>query len=314
MKNEEIPFAFLEFGEIDRNNNKKKVWDFRTGQQAYDWLMGARYFNDILGYQKMENNLNKISDKQLIKIFIDYIHHKDDISSNLGKLLALSVVNGKSFLELGSSLFGCIEGMSFCQKLLKEYEIKNLNNDLKNVDWYGIDNSFYMNDLAILSHPDHKIHVRNSIKELQVNTAVFFAKGISLLYAIRKPEELIDIIDRNKICVFDYSFSMKGRQETTVGSGKLLEYLEFAEFDTLKQNNNKEIFVNKNNSFYTKENNRVLLDMVIGETKYIKDFIQLDDTIHTGLTKKLSHDLRNAFYLDKKSDWIKLDKFMEDFI
>ena len=312
MKIEEIPFAFLEFGEIDKNNNKKKVWDFRTGQQAYDWLMGARYFNDILGYKKMENNLNKISEKQLIKIFFDYIHHKDDISSNLGKLLAMGAVDGKSFSELGSSLFGCIEGMSFCQKLLKEYQIKNLNLNLKEVDWYGIDNSTYMNDLAVLSHPEHKIYVTKEIKELKVDTDTFFAKGISLLYAIRQPEELIDIINRNKISVFDYSFSMKGRQQTTVGSGKLLEYLEFAEFDALLKRSEKDIFVNKNNSFYTKENNRVFLDIITGETRYVKDFIQLDQTVR--LNKKLSKDLMTAFLIDKKPDWIKLDVFMEDLI
>lgn len=304
-----IPFAFLEFGEIDEINNKKKVWDFRTGQQAYDFLMAARYFNDILGYKKMEENLGKIPENKLIGMFFDYIHHRNDVSVNLDKLLAMIAVNGRSFLELGSSLFGCIEGMSFCMKLLEKYGTAVII-DLKDVDWYGIDNSVYLNDLAVLSHPEHRIHVMEKMKELKVDTDVFFAKGVSLLYAIRKPEELMKIIESNKLCVFDYSFSMKGRQRTTVGSGKLLEYLDYVEFEELMKKSKKKMYV-RNDSYYAKDNNRVFLNIITGGQKEVEGFIALDRLTRNILSTRPSHEMRTALLLDEVHSWLPIGEFME---
>ena len=38
----ESMFGFLEFGAIDPVDAQRLTWDFRVGQQAYDWFMAAR--------------------------------------------------------------------------------------------------------------------------------------------------------------------------------------------------------------------------------------------------------------------------------
>lgn len=281
--------TYLEFGEKDKNH--KRVYDSKAGLQAYEWFMTSRYFSDILCYRNMTKQLkSSLFPKTIYDNYLEKIHRTNDISYNFKKLLALEVVNGKSFLELGSSLFGCIDGMLACKEMIDKYTNDIIiNTVLEKIDWYGIDISDFMNELAKISYPKYKLHLMNSLDEMNIKTDVFFAKGISLLYAIRKPDEFKKIVDNNTICLFDYSFALKKRQTTTIGSGVEVEYLTLKEcLPVLK--NGKEIYINTVNHDFSGKDRR-FFDMVIAEKPIIDKFI------------KLIKQINNNEYFDIGMDW-----------
>jgi len=264
--------SYLEFGEKDKKKHKK-IYDLKTGPQAYEWFMTSRYFSDILCYKNMLKQIeSKIDPKLIYNNYLKKIHNISDINYNFKKLLALEAVNGKSFLELGSSLFGCIDGMLVCKKMLDKYTKVKTDIILENVNWYGIDISDFMNELAKISYQKYKLCLMKSLAEMNTKTDVFFAKGISLLYAIRKPGDFKKIIDNNTICLFDYSFALKKRQTMTMGTGLEIEYLTLKEcLPVLK---NKEIYVNLDNHDFSGKDRR-FLDMIIAEKPIIDKFIKL---------------------------------------
>ena len=115
--------TYLEFGEIDLVQGKKTIWDFRMHQKAYDWLMLGRYANDMVTYMRMNEQLGRMPISEIMQIYRDEVHHPNDLFLNLGKLCALAIVRDcspdqeLSFYELGQTIYGCIEGMVFCQNL-----------------------------------------------------------------------------------------------------------------------------------------------------------------------------------------------------
>ena len=289
--------TYLEFGEKD-GKRYKKIYDLKMDFQAYEWFMTSRYFSDILCYRNMLKQIeNKVDFKLIYDNYLKKIHKTSDINYNFKKLLALEVINGESFLELGSSLFGCIEGMLVCKKLIDKYTDIQTKIQLENIDWYGIDISDFMNELAKISYPKYKLHLMNSLDGINTKTDVFFAKGISLLYAIRKPEEFKKIVNNNTICLFDYSFALKKRQVTTVGSGLEVEYLTLKECLPVLKNGNKEIYVNLVNHDFSGKDRR-FFDMVIAEKPIIDKFV------------KLSEQAYDNEYFDMEMRWIPLSDVM----
>ena len=153
--------SYLEFGSFDLVEIKKEVWDFRLHQKAYDWFMLGRYANDFLTYLSMKNKLGVLPLKAILKLYNQEIHKGNDSTLNLGKLIALAVTKNdkipSTFYELGQTVFGCIEGMSFYLELLKHLDIEFPAVDLNAVRWYGIDISEMFNHLAVLLHSKYNI-------------------------------------------------------------------------------------------------------------------------------------------------------------
>ena len=98
-KSNSIAFSYLEFGSIDPSLGKKTVDDFRTNAKAYDWLMHARYSNDLFAYHKMIQGLCSNDFNDITDIYANEIHHADDFVFNLNKIMALELV-GSSFMNL----------------------------------------------------------------------------------------------------------------------------------------------------------------------------------------------------------------------
>jgi len=309
--------TYLEFGEIDVGKGGKKVWDFRINQKAYDWLMLGRYSNDLIIYKKMMTAANY---KKIRDLYFSEIHHKNDSESNLNKIIGLLAVEGaigknkrSSFFEFGQTIFGCIEGMEFIQKYVNRKKTFFKKIDLKKNIWYGLDISGFFNELAIILHPEYNVVTSIDFSKLPNKFNVFFAKGISLLYAVRSARQLISIIDRADLSVFDYSFSFNGGEETTIGSGKTIKYLDFNEFLREYKKNGKIMFVCENKSFYNNETKRVYIECVYGSIKYCGKFIQL----HKDLFEKFSTDPEISGIMpdiDKfnsgKINWIPVDEFI----
>ena len=220
-------FSYLEFGSIDSLNGKRIVYDYRTHNKAYEWLMHARYSNDIVSYKHMQQAISKFDEESCIDIFKTEIHHQDDLVVNNNKLLALSI-SGGSFFELGQTLFGCIDGMEFLTGLNEKIIGFKEEVDLRKVKWLGVDISDFFNMLAPMLHAQYDIKV--STEYIKSSVDVFFAKGITLLYAIRSAQQLSDFVLDSKISIFDYSFSLNDEKFTQVGTGKDVSYLSKDEF------------------------------------------------------------------------------------
>jgi len=270
--------SYLEFGEKN-NSDYKKIYDLKTGFQAYEWFMNSRYFNDIICYKNMLKMIEK--NKNINEIFDYYnanIHHKDDICYNLKKLLALDIIKGNSFLEIGSSLFGCIDGMLVCKNILKKFYNIQITTSLNRVNWYGVDISEFMNQIAKIIYQNYNIKTKKFFDDIFNSSDVFFAKGISLLYAIKNLNALEKIIQNNKICLFDYSFSLNKRQQTTIGTGIATFYLTLEECLPVLENN-KVIYVNTKSKGY-KNKDKIFLDMVIGKERDVKNFVKMTKQVN----------------------------------
>lgn len=222
-------FSYLEFGSVNPLSGSRQIYDFRSHEKAYEWLMGARYANDIVAYNKMTAALSFRHFESVEHLFVDEIHHKDDLVFNCNKLIALELFQG-SFFELGQTLFGCINGMGFLTELNALMSPCQKKIDLTGIKWIGVDISEYFNILARLLHSSHDVSIFEDVNELPSHLNVFFAKGITLLYAIRSAEQLFGLISKSDISIIDYSFSISSSVDTQVGTGKDVRYLSKPEF------------------------------------------------------------------------------------
>ncbi|MCX9103492.1 hypothetical protein [Aeromonas veronii] len=242
------PFSYLEFGSIDPATGKRFIYDYKDHDKAYEWLMHARYSNDIYAYQKMLKELAHADFTRIVNIYQNDIHHRDDFVVNNNKLLALEIA-GHSFFELGQTLFGCIDAMSFIQ----EFNYKHLGIKspciLGNVLWQGVDISDFFNLTALQLHNNYHVSAVSDLNTIQPEHDVFFAKGITLLYAVRSADDLLNLTRRKKISIFDYSFSLSDDFSTQIGTGKNVKYLskhEFLSFYEMVKMEGKDIWVRNN--------------------------------------------------------------------
>ena len=322
MGQEEISsLSYMEFGAIDLNSSKKLVWDLKLHQKAYDWCMHARYSNDILCYKTMIEQRDQMSIEALLKLYLAEIHHKDDFSVNIGKLCALatacktaSVESGLSFFELGQTLFGCIETMELCQLLITELKADFDSVNLAEVQWFGVDISDFFNRLSVIMHSQYNLNTYNDIKYLDGMKDVFFAKGVTLLYAVRSVEQLVYFLNSAKICVFDYSFAANEEHDLIIGSGKLVRYLKLNDFVIELQKLPGKLYVKKGNSFYDQQNDRIVLDCLYADEQICQEFLALDGSVRKVLDKYLAEQKGADVFLDtnngKNSGWMTLDEFI----
>ncbi len=313
--------SFLEFGAIDMRASKKLVWDLKLHQKAYDWYMHARYSNDIVCYMAMSEQLNAMQLTELIAMYREEIHHKDDFSMNLGKLCALAAVRDTqsrnqplTFFELGQTLFGCIDGMDFCQLLMAHLKVDSKPVNLNEVHWYGVDISNFFNKLAVLMHPRQRVRACDDLKELPGIMDVFFAKGVTMLYAIRNIDQLVNILNSARTCIFDYSFAADKEHEVIIGSGKTVKYIRMADFLLKLKELPGSFYVKRGNSFHDKQSDRVVVDCLYSDEQTCREFMALDGSVRAALRGALRGLEGADVILDdvhgRNSGWMLLEEFV----
>ncbi|OGT98227.1 MAG: hypothetical protein A2X80_06645 [Geobacteraceae bacterium GWB2_52_12] len=316
--NKQPAFSYLEFGSIDMCKGKKHVWDFRMHQQAYDWLMHARYSNDLITYIKLCERVGVASISEIAGEYREGIHHPDDFLVNYGKLCALAVMSGAmgkaSFFELGQTLFGCIEGMEFCQKVIRAMDLEFPYLSLENVHWRGVDISDFFNRLAVLMHARYDVEASDVLKA-ELPADVFFAKGVTLLYAIREPLQLCDTLNYGKLSLFDYSFAMDGPQEMTLGTGKQIVYLAYDDCKKQLEESGKQLYVRRSRSNYDASSNRIFVDGVYGDERHCRKYIELDTRIRTAVEARIDADGYSTVLFNGSSfgmdDWAHLADYVD---
>ena len=310
--------SYLEFGAIDLAKGTKAVWDFKINQKAYDWLMFARYANDMAAYLEMTEALPSGGTAAALEVYRREVHHRDDFSVNLGKLLALSVLSRDeprpSFFELGQTLLGCIEGMEFCRALLRQLEICPPLPELKELAWQGVDISRFFNRFAVAMHTGYAVSVHDELGKYDGNPSLFFAKGVTLLYAIRSLDSLFQLLERSEMALFDYSLSAGAIQEVTIGTGKAVRYLPLADFMNRYARSEKKIYVKKGNSAYSAETGRIFIDCVFGTQDKCGAYIDLDRSVRAAIVRGIESAADRASLLDDDGDrnggWMLLEDFI----
>jgi hypothetical protein len=310
--------SYLEYGTIDLSKGSKTVWDFRINQKAYDWLMLARYANDMAAYMDMIDTMENGSITNAIDIYRQEVYHADDFSVNLGKLIALSVASASPtplvFFELGQTLFGCIEGMEFCGALLEKIPCNKELPALRDITWYGVDISRLFNRFAVKMHPGYSIETYEEAGELRAPISLFYAKGVTLLYAMRSIDALFELLDRCDAGLFDYSLSVNGSQEVVIGTGKTVRYLPLDDFVAAIRRRGKAMYVKNSNSHYSKETGRIFIDAVYGSPDYCENFIALDRCVRESIRGWIHNTADAELLLDsskgRNSGWLALDDFI----
>lgn len=301
--------TYMEFGEIDQVASKKNIWGFKLHQKAYDWFMLARYSNDILAARKMQKLLHDGKFQECKDLFWEEIHHKDELCLAFGKLASLystGKTSNLSFFELGQTLFGCIDSMEFAQMLLDS----KYKTELKGIDWLGVDISEMFNELAKVFYCKYKINTALTKNELPQKWDVFYSKGITLLYAVRELKEFYEFINSSDCAYFDYSFSLKGNKDTTIGSGKTVRYLDLNEFlNTYSKNiGNKQVYVNTKTSRKIPEKEQIWIEFFIGDEKATGRFLEFENVVYESLGEFKGS---NIFVDDYHKSWVKLEDYVK---
>ena len=269
--------TFLEFGSINLNNSSKSIWDFRLHQEAYDFFMLARYMKDLMIFRKLarEGTTQTLADG-----LRDYKAgvYTQDIYNSFTKLAALHIAatelapgTAPRFVELGSTLMGCIDAIRYLQIAGGATDPNFSGLDLHQVDWCGIDISQLLNDVAEALYPSYSLATSLHHEAFAGNADVFFAKGVSLLYAFEQEEQLIDYLVRSRIAVFDYSFALGDKQREILGTGKPVTYLSLSGvMQGLRDRaSGKELFFDEQTLQLDRSKNRIRTLCYCGEPKTV---------------------------------------------
>ena len=253
--------TYLEFGYQD--GDKRVPYDIRENQEAYDFFMVSRYLKDIIAYQT-----GKIED----------VHHEFDVEDNIKKYTALSICKNLSqplvYYEIGSSLMGVIDSLEYFNKIFSELSVKDIL-------FVGVDNSDMMNTIASFLYKDYKLAL---FKEKAIIPCdLFFAKGVSLLYAFEDEKLFCNILKKSKLAIFDYTFSLKENSiKDIIVSGKFGTYLSLKKCKKLLVCGAKQLILQPSKRKYKIPRGRVLYECIYGNKELVKQYIE-------ELQKKMSH-------------------------
>jgi hypothetical protein len=200
--------TYLDFGLTQAG--RRTSYDYYEGQQAYDLFMGARYLHDLIAYR--EGN-------------VDAVYHPEDLRDTLRKYVGLTVCAEESshltYFEIGSSVFGVIDALNHLDTRYRQL-------DTTRVRWVGVDNSTFMNRMALYTHDSYDLTLTETVRPTPCD--LFFAKGVSLLYALSDEAMFCEVLANSRLAIFDYTFSQGPKIHETVGTGLPVTFLRLNEW------------------------------------------------------------------------------------
>lgn len=312
--------TFLEFGSINITDGKKAIWDFRLHQEAYDFFMLARYMKDQVWYRKLTAEFKNLKIAEQLDLYEKNIFTQDFFNS-FNKLAALHVLSRKKdsveFLELGSTLMGCIEALEYLQALGQDADQNFSALDLRKISFNGIDISGLLNQTAKIIHPLYKVSTYTDRASLNKPVDFFFAKGVSLLYAIRNAEDLFNTLQTVQFGFFDFSFALESPKEAYLGTGKKVVYFPLNAFLALTQKGKRRLFIEKGSAVVDKQKGILRANFYYGEPSLIAETVEEDFRLRKIVAGRLagadkSHLLLGSnFGVNYISSFIEADEHIE---
>ena len=245
--------TYLEFGYME--DSKRHPYLTKENQDAYDFFMTARYLKDIISYRNCQ---------------IQGVHHEEDLQDNIKKYSALCACSGSLsplvYYEVGSSLMGVIDSLEFINK-----KIGKLN--VKDILFMGVDNSRMMNTVAYYIHPSYKLALFE--EKAVIPCDLFFAKGVSLLYAFEDEGLFCNILKNSRLAIFDYTFSLKKESvKDVIVSGKMGTYLSLDKCKKLLNSEKKQLVLQPSERKFKIPENRKLYECIYGDKELVKKYMR----------------------------------------
>ena len=160
---------------------------------------------------------------------------------------------------------GGIEALNFLNSQYQEL-------DTRGITWHGVDNSSFMNAMARYTHEGYEMHLAETVSPVPCD--FFFAKGVSLLYAVNCEELLARVFEQSRIGVFDYTFTTEARIADVVGTGLPVTFLNLQECQRRLQTAGRKLVLHP----YTIRNyhdtpDKVTCDVLYGEADLVERYI-----------------------------------------
>jgi hypothetical protein len=269
--------TYLDFGKVQAN--RRTSYDYYEGQDAYDLFMGSRYFRDIMYYRTGK---------------IDKVYQTEDLRDQTRKFAALvaCLLTKKNseklvFFEPGSAAMGVIDALEYLNKDYKQLNVKDIR-------FLGVDNSEWMNAAALYTHESYDVSVWEHTKEAEgVASDLFFAKGVSLMYAYQDEETMCRAIRNSRIALFDYTFSLGGRMQDFVGTGLPVTYLSLTICRKLLEEAGRALIMKPYTikNYHHSPQEKVTYECIYGDKEVVEKYLE-------ELEKKTGENLYN--YGDKR--------------
>ncbi len=251
------PTTFLDWGKT--TGNHRVTYAYHEGQEAYDLYMGARYVCDMIAYRNGE---------------IDKVFHPEDLRDNTRKYSGLVACDNGSdeltFYEVGSSVMGVIDALEYLN-----IEYNQL--DIKDTKFLGVDNSKWMNAVAEYTHEQYNLKLWEDVKDAEgVECDLFFAKGVSLMYAFQDEDAMCDVLKNSKLAIFDYTFSLDGKIQDHTGTGLGVTYLNLDKCKGILEREKGKILVMKPyqiKTYHQGDPTKASFDCIYGEREIIDKYL-----------------------------------------
>ena len=216
--------------------------------------MGARYLNDVIAYREGR---------------VEEVYHPEDVRDNLRKHTGLTVCRTRDrqlvYYEIGSSVMGAIDGINYL-------DARYGGLDTRKVIWNGVDNSHFMNAMAQYTHHGYELRISETVSPVACD--LFFAKGVSLLYAIHTEDLFAEVLAQSRIAVLDYTFTTSDRVHEVVGTGLPVTYLNFDECkQRLVRNGKKLVLTPYTLRTYHQAPDKVTYDCLYGDVEVIDRYV-----------------------------------------
>lgn len=246
--------TYLDFGQT--TGGRRTSYDYYEGQPAYDLFMGARYVGDMIAYRTDE--VGKVYQAEDLR----------DQSRKYAALVACGATKRLRFYEVGSSVMGVIDALEYLNKRYQQLNIKD-------VSFLGTDNSHWMNEVAHYTHEAYRLKLFYDVKEAGAVTCdLFFAKGVSLMYAFADEKLMCNALRKSKIAIFDYTFSRQGRVQNFVGTGLRVTFLDFEKCKKLLAADNKVLILKPYQiKHYHTDPHKVTYDCIYGNRKTVEKYL-----------------------------------------
>lgn len=250
-----MPTTFLDFGKTVAGH--RTSYDYNEGQRAYDLYMGARYVFDVIAYRHGE---------------IKDVFQPEDVRDQKRKyaaLVALGATKSLVFYEVGSAVMGVIDALEYFNKTYRQL-------DIKRIKFIGVDNSRWMNEVASYTHEQYDVKLFDNVKKANhVKSDLFFAKGVSLMYAYTDEQAMCNTLKKSKLALFDYTFSLKGKIQNFVGTGVGVTFLDLEACKKILETDKKRILILKPYTIktYHTDPNKVTYDCIYGEKDVVDKYL-----------------------------------------
>jgi len=287
--------TYLEFGSINTSEGGKTVWDFRLHQEAYDFFMMARYMKDLMAYRWLRKKSKDLSWAEQLDYYEKNIYTQDFFNS-FGKLAALHIASSTpTYLELGSTLMGCIEALEYLQAIGARCGKDFSDLDLGRTSFYGIDISHLLNEVAVAIHPGHQTLTFLEQNEIAGEVDLLFAKGVSLLYATRTTDELLRLFEKSRVSYFDLSFALGKPQERYLGTGKKVTYTSIDAFLIRTKKLGKKLFIQEGNAMLDKKTLRA--NFYFGDPDVVSRILKEEQRLRQAVSDALRDEEKKTLFL-----------------